>query len=65
MLAGAQEKRGTARLRAYRRLDLVLARDLAPTIPFATLNLRTFVSRRVGCKIFRPELDLAAVCLRR
>ena len=65
MLARAKRKRGAARVRAYRRIDTVLARDLAPTIPFAALNLRTFVSRRVGCKIFRPELDLAAVCLRR
>jgi peptide/nickel transport system substrate-binding protein len=65
MLRNAKRLVGAARVRSYQRVDLVLARDLAPTIPFASLNLRTFVSKRVGCKLFRPELDLAAVCLER
>lgn len=65
LLQRASRLRGAARYRAYGRLDVALARDLAPTVPFAALNLRTFVSRRVACKIFRPELDLAAVCLKR
>ena len=56
---------GRARRRLYGRLDAELARNVAPTVPFATLNLRTFVSRRVGCTVFRPELNLAAVCVRR
>jgi peptide/nickel transport system substrate-binding protein len=64
-LKKASTRTGTARTRAYRRVDLELARDVAPTIPFAWLDARLFVSKRVGCKLFRPELDLAAVCLKR
>lgn len=56
---------GAARYRAYAKLDRQLARDAAPMIAFAADNQMTFVSNRVGCKILRPELDLAAVCLKR
>lgn len=65
MIRRAAGLTGTARRRLYGRIDVELARNVAPTAPFAALNLRTFVSRRLGCKIFRPELDLAAVCIRR
>ncbi len=56
---------GVPRYRAYAKLDRQLARDAAPMIAYATDNHMTFVSNRVGCKILRPELDLAAVCLKR
>ncbi len=65
LLRRAKTLRGPARERAYAALDVALARDGALSVPFAAYNLRTFVSKRVGCKIFRPELDLAAVCLKR
>jgi ABC-type transport system substrate-binding protein len=65
MFDRAKRQRGAARYRLYGKLDVALSRDVAPTVPFASLNLRTFISRRVGCKVFRPELDLAAVCLKR
>jgi peptide/nickel transport system substrate-binding protein len=56
---------GAARYQAYAKLDRQLASDAAPMIAYATDNAWTFVSNRVGCKILRPALDLAAVCLKR
>jgi peptide/nickel transport system substrate-binding protein len=57
---------GTARYRAYDQLDVRLARDAAPMVAYATDNSWTFVSKRVDrrCIVLRPELDLAAVCLK-
>jgi peptide/nickel transport system substrate-binding protein len=55
---------GAKRYRAYRDLDIALARDAAPLVPYGTDNEWTFTSKRVGCKILRPALDLAAVCLK-
>jgi hypothetical protein len=40
-------------------------REAAPLIAYGTDNVWTFVSKRVGCKVLGPELDLAAVCLKR
>jgi hypothetical protein len=65
LLHRAERLSGARRYRLFGRLDVILARDVAPTVPFASLNLKTFVSARIGCKIFNPGLDLAAVCLRR
>ena len=58
---------GTARYRAYAKLDRKLVRDAAPMVAFAVGNQPTLVSARVDprCKILRPGLDLAAVCLKR
>jgi len=56
---------GAARYRLYGRLDVELQRNVAPTVPFASSNTATFVSKRVGCKTFHPELNLVAVCLKR
>jgi ABC-type oligopeptide transport system substrate-binding subunit len=58
---------GPARYRAYGNLDIALARDAAPMVAYASGNAVTFVSNRLDprCRILRPELDLAAVCLKR
>ena len=64
-LRAASTLKGTARYRAYGALDVEIARNVAPMVPFAQLNLRTFLSSRVGCIVFRPEPDLATACLRR
>lgn len=58
---------GAARYRAYGNLDVALARDAAPLVAYAVRTTTTFVSRRLDprCRVLRPELDLAAVCLKR
>jgi ABC-type transport system substrate-binding protein len=56
---------GRARSNAFGRLDLQLARDAAPAIPYGFDNAMTLVSARTGCIVLNPELDLAAVCLKR
>ncbi len=40
-----------------------LARDPAPSAALGFLNEPTLVSKRVGCIVLRPVLDLTAVCL--
>lgn len=55
---------GDARERAYAALDLRLARDIAPVAAVDFLNEATLVSKRVGCVVLRPALDLTAVCLK-
>jgi len=55
---------GPDRYRAYADLDVRLARDAAPSAPISFLNEPTLVSKRVGCVVLRPALDLAAVCLK-
>ena len=40
------------------------SRDAAPRIPVFVQNQATLVSRRVGCVVLRPTLDLTAVCLK-
>ena len=64
-LRAAARLRGEARLRAYARLDVELARDAAPIAAATYLNEPTLVSKRVGCVLLRPALDLAAACLKR
>jgi peptide/nickel transport system substrate-binding protein len=65
-----REMRSTARLlqsdrsRAYGALDVRLARDAAPLAAVDFLREPTLVSKRVGCIILRPMLDLTAVCLK-
>lgn len=51
------------RNRAYGALDAALARDQAPSAALGFLNEPTLVSKRVGCIVLRPVLDLTAVCL--
>ena len=54
---------GAARYRAYAELDVRLARDAAPSAPLAIFNQPTLVSKRVGCVVLRPALDLTAACI--
>ena len=62
-LRAASHLRGRARLRAYGRLDADLARNVAPVVPLMYISEPTLVSKRVGCVLLRPALDLATVCL--
>lgn len=64
LLDRAARLTGRARYRAYGKLDVELARDAAPAVAYAYDNAITFVSRRTGCIVLNPSLDLAAVCLR-
>lgn len=66
-----QQMRRTARVlqvsgrsRAYGALDVRLARDAAPLAAVDFLKEPTLVSKRVGCIVLRPVLDLTAVCLK-
>ncbi len=65
MRRAARLPQGSDRNDAYAALDVRLARDLAPTAAVDFLNEPTLVSKRVGCVVLRPVLDLTAVCLKR
>jgi hypothetical protein len=41
-----------------------LMRDAAPSVPVSFFNQPTLVSKRVGCIVLRPFLDLTAACLK-
>jgi len=56
--------RGRARYTAYGNLDIQLARDAAPIVSYAFAKEPTLVSKRVGCVVLRPRLDLVAACLK-
>lgn len=56
--------KGGRRARAYGSLDIQIARDAAPMVAVEYVNASTLVSKRVGCVVLRPTLDLTAVCLR-
>jgi peptide/nickel transport system substrate-binding protein len=60
----AMMPRSGERDRAYGELDIRLARDAAPLAALSIINEATLVSRRLGCIVLRPVLDLTAVCLR-
>jgi ABC-type oligopeptide transport system substrate-binding subunit len=64
MQRAARLPRGAARNSAYAALDVRLARDAAPLAAVDVLNEPTLVSKRVGCIVLRPVLDLTAVCLK-
>jgi peptide/nickel transport system substrate-binding protein len=64
LLRDAAALEGAARARAYGALDVRLARDAAPIVATTFLNEPTLVSKRVGCIVLRPGLDLTAVCLK-
>ena len=64
LLRRAAALQGAARARAYGELDVRLARDAAPVAAVGFLNEPTLVSKRVGCIVLRPALDLTAVCLK-
>jgi YVTN family beta-propeller protein len=58
---------GTARIRAYAKLDRELAAEAAPAAPFATGTATYFLSARMGCQVLHPiyGLDLTTLCVRR
>jgi ABC-type transport system substrate-binding protein len=64
LIADAARLSGSARYRAYGKLDVQLARNAAPAIPYAVYTSWTFVSKKVGCLALNPTLDLTAVCLK-
>lgn len=64
MLNAAARLTGTARRRAFGRIDLELARDAAPAIAYGYDKALTLVSARTGCVVLNPTLDLEAVCLK-
>jgi ABC-type transport system substrate-binding protein len=64
MRHAARLPQGRDRNSAYASLDVALARDPAPIAAIDFLNEPTLVSRRVGCIVLRPVLDLTAVCLK-
>jgi peptide/nickel transport system substrate-binding protein len=53
----------TGRSRVYGTLDVRLARFAAPLAAIDFQKEATLVSKRVGCIVLRPVLDLTAVCL--
>jgi peptide/nickel transport system substrate-binding protein len=64
LLRVASHLRGEARLRAYGRLDVQLARNVAPIAAASYISEPTLVSKRVGCILLRPALDLVTSCLK-
>ena len=64
LLAAASKLTGRARYAAYGRLDVDLVRDEAPMVAYESESVSTFISKRVGCVVLRPDLDFAAVCLK-
>jgi peptide/nickel transport system substrate-binding protein len=66
MARASRLRLGWARYRTYGNLDIALARDAAPMVAYASGNAVTYVSKRLDprCRILRPQLDLAAVCLK-
>jgi peptide/nickel transport system substrate-binding protein len=64
LLEHASRLSGPARYRAYGRLDVDLARNAAPAVAYGYVNVLTLVSKRVGCIVVNPYLDLAAACLK-
>jgi peptide/nickel transport system substrate-binding protein len=64
LLRHAASLTGEARYAAYGALDATLARDAAPMVAVSIANEPTLVSKRVGCIVLRPQLDLTSMCLR-
>ena len=60
----AARLQGSARYRAYGRLDVQLARDAAPLVPVFVQNQPTLVSNGSAASCCGPALDLTAVCLK-
>lgn len=57
---------GKRRASAYARLDVKLAREAAPWVPFGYSTTLDFFSPRIGCQRYQPiyGMDLAALCVR-
>ena len=65
LMRDAARLQGRARYSSYGALDIRLTRDAAPLLVIGYDNEVTLVSRRVGCVVLNPGLDLAAACLKR
>src|SRR5262249_14995616 len=64
-LADADRLTGSARFRAFSKLDADIMRNQAPWAPLYEQSAWLLVSKRVGCLRMQPVLgDLAAMCLR-
>jgi ABC-type transport system substrate-binding protein/predicted Ser/Thr protein kinase len=64
----ARATRGSARVRAYAKLEQVLVRDAVPVTVYASAVNPQFFSARVGCIVSQGALDFAdlgALCLRK
>ena len=66
LLAAAQLS-GPPRYLTYGKLDVGLARDVAPWVAFGNPLSRDFLSARMGCEVFQPVygMDLGALCTRK
>jgi len=64
LLAGASKLTGPKRYRTYGQLDVDLAQNAAPMVAYESESALSFVSKRVGCIVLNPFLDLAAVCVK-
>jgi peptide/nickel transport system substrate-binding protein len=64
LLSAASKLTGSARYAAYGKLDIDLARNEAPMVAYESESALSFVSKRVGCIVLNPFLDLDAVCLK-
>jgi peptide/nickel transport system substrate-binding protein len=62
LLRRAALLQGEARLRAYGKLDVQLAREEAPMVAVDVFTSPTLVSKRVGC--VGRTFDLASICLK-
>jgi peptide/nickel transport system substrate-binding protein len=61
----AQRLHGEARIRAYERLDVEVARTSAPLAAYANVAARVFLAQRVSCVTYQPVygIDIAGLCL--
>ena len=64
LMRQAARLEGAERYRRYGELDVDLARNAAPLVPVEFFDEPTLVSKRVGCIVLRPVLDLTAACLK-
>ena len=64
LMRQAARLEGADRYRRYGELDVDLARNAAPLVPVEFFDEPTLVSKRVGCIVLRPVLDLTAACLK-
>src|SRR5262249_33009469 len=55
---------GPARSRAFGEIDVQISPDAPPAIAYGVPNELTLVSKRTGCVVVNPDLDLTAVCLK-
>jgi ABC-type transport system substrate-binding protein len=65
--AAAARLSGRARYRAYRRLDVDLARNAAPAVAYGETRQAVFAASRIGCVKLNPlyGLSLGTVCRKR